>query len=116
MFAKVLRILMDASEVDGALVMAFHQAPPILDDVVQAIAETHKGYTKPILACDVGGTEMAEDFRTRFEKYGIPAYETPERAARAMYALARYGSYSRMQSGSPTDETHGQGEGRGNSG
>jgi acyl-CoA synthetase (NDP forming) len=36
---------------------------------------------------------MAEEFRTRFEKYGIPAYETPERAARAMYALARYGKY-----------------------
>jgi len=93
MFAKVLRILMDAPEVDGVLVMAFHQAPPILDNVIQAIAETHKGYTKPILACDVGGTEMAVDFRTRFEKYGIPAYETPERAARAMYALARYGFF-----------------------
>jgi acyl-CoA synthetase (NDP forming) len=95
MFAKVLRILMDAHEVDGVLVMAFHQAPPILDDVVQAIADTHKGHAKPILACDVGGTEMAEDFRTRFEKHGIPAYETPERAARAMYALARYGQYAR---------------------
>jgi acyl-CoA synthetase (NDP forming) len=95
MFAKVLRILMDAPEVDGVLVMAFHQAPPILDDVVRTIAETHKGCTKPILACDVGGTEMAVDFRTRFEKYGIPAYETPERAARAMYALTRYGQYVR---------------------
>jgi len=93
MFAKVLRILMDAPEVDGVIVMAFHQAPPILDDAVQAIAETHKGYLKPILACDVGGTEMAEEFRARFEKYGIPAYETPERAARAMYALAKYGQY-----------------------
>jgi len=45
------------------------------------------------LACDIGGTEMAEEFRTRFEKYGIPAYETPERAARAMYALAKYGQH-----------------------
>lgn len=94
MFAKVLRILMDDPEVDGVIVMAFHQAPPILDDAVQAIAETHKGYLKPVLACDVGGTEMAEEFRTRFEKHGIPAYETPERAARAMYALAKYGQYT----------------------
>lgn len=93
MFAKVLRVLMDDHEVDGVIVMAFHQAPPILDDAVQAIAETRKGYLKPILACDVGGTEMAEEFRARFEKYGIPAYETPERAARAMYALAKYGQY-----------------------
>jgi acyl-CoA synthetase (NDP forming) len=93
MFAKVLHILIEATEVDGVIVMAFHQAPPILDDAVQAIAETHKGYLKPILACDVGGTEMAEELRARFEKYGIPAYETPERAARAMYALAKYGQY-----------------------
>lgn len=93
MFAKVLRILMDDSEVDGVIVMAFHHAPPILDDAVKAIAETHKGYAKPVVACDVGGTEMAEEFRTRFEKYGIPAYETPERAARAMFALTRYGQY-----------------------
>jgi acyl-CoA synthetase (NDP forming) len=93
MFAKVMRLVMDDTEVDGVIVMAFHQAPPILDDVVQAIAETHRGYARPILACDIGGTEMAEEFRTRFEKYGIPAYETPERAARAMYALAKYGQH-----------------------
>jgi acyl-CoA synthetase (NDP forming) len=93
MFAKVLQILMEDPEVDGAIVMPFHQAPPILDDVVKAIADTHKGHEKPILACDVGGTEMAEEFRTRFEKYGVPAYETPERAARAMFALAKYGQY-----------------------
>jgi len=93
MFAKVLRILMDDPEVDGVIVMAFHHAPPILDDAVQAIADTHRGYTKPIVACDIGGTEMAQEFRTRFEKYGIPAYETPERAARAIYALSRYGEY-----------------------
>jgi len=93
MFAKVLRILMDDSEVDGVIVMAFHHAPPILDDAVKAIAETHKGYAKPVVACDIGGTEMAEEFRTRFEKYGIPAYETPERAGMAMFALARYGQY-----------------------
>ena len=93
MFAKVLRILIEAQEVDGVIVMPFHQAPPILDDAVESIAETHKGHLKPILACDVGGTEMAEEFRARFEKYGIPAYETPERAARAMYALAKYGRY-----------------------
>jgi len=93
MFAKVLRVLMDDPEVDGVIVMAFHHAPPILDDAVQAIAETHKGCTKPIAACDIGGTEMAQEFRARFEKYGVPAYETPERAARAMFALVRYGQY-----------------------
>ncbi len=93
MFAKVLRVLMDDTEVDCVIVMAFHHAPPILDDAVKAIADTHKGYLKPLVACDIGGTEMAEEFRARFEKYGIPAYETPERAARAMFALVRYGRY-----------------------
>jgi acyl-CoA synthetase (NDP forming) len=56
---------------------------------------------------------MAEEFRTRFEKYGIPAYETPERAARAMYALARYGSYLCTHYGTSEPERD-EGEGKRN--
>jgi hypothetical protein len=48
MFARVLRVLMDDAQVDSAIVMAFHHAPPILDDAVKAIADTHKGYSKPV--------------------------------------------------------------------
>jgi len=52
-----------------------------------------KHSTKPVVACDIGETEMALFIRSRFEKLGIPAYSSPEDAARAMAALVHYGKY-----------------------
>ncbi|PVX23499.1 MAG: CoA-binding protein, partial [Candidatus Bathyarchaeum sp.] len=52
-----------------------------------------KKYNKSVVACDVGETEMAIYIRSRFDKLGIPAYLSPEDAARAMAALVRYGTY-----------------------
>ena len=52
-----------------------------------------KKYDKPVVACDVGETEMALHIRSRFEKLGIPAYFSPEDAARGMAALVKYGLF-----------------------
>jgi len=57
------------------------------------IAERSKNYDKPIVACDIGETEMAKYIRSRFNKLGIPAYSSPEDAAYAMSALVEYGEY-----------------------
>jgi len=50
-----------------------------------------ESYGKPVVACDIGETEMALYTRSRFDKFGIPAYPSPEDAARAMAALVNYG-------------------------
>ena len=42
---------------------------------------------------DTGETETALYIRSRFDKLGIPAYFSPEDAARAMAALVNYGLY-----------------------
>jgi len=57
------------------------------------VAKVANKYDKPIVACDIGETEMALHTRFRFDKLGIPAYSSPEDAARAMNALVRYGLY-----------------------
>jgi acyl-CoA synthetase (NDP forming) len=46
-----------------------------------------------MVACDIGETEMALYIRSRFDKLGVPAYPSPEDAARAMVALVKYGQY-----------------------
>jgi acyl-CoA synthetase (NDP forming) len=43
--------------------------------------------------CDIGETEMALYTRARFDKLGVPSFESPEDAARAMKALVTYGEY-----------------------
>jgi len=93
MFELGTKILLDDPEVHGLIVIGLHQAPALQEDYVDRIANLTRTYTKPIVACDIGETEMAIYVRRRFDKLGIPAYRSPEDAARAMAALVNYGLY-----------------------
>jgi len=93
MFELGTRILLDDPDIYGLIVIGLHQAPALQEDYVDRIANLAKNYDKPIVACDIGETEMAIYVRRRFDKLGIPAYRSPEDAARAMAALVNYGFY-----------------------
>jgi acyl-CoA synthetase (NDP forming) len=93
MFETAVKILLEASEVYGIIVLGLHHTPELQGDFVDRVAKIAIGYRKPVVACDIGETEMALYIRSRFEKFGIPAYGSPEDAAVAMYALVKYGAY-----------------------
>ncbi len=93
MFEEAVKILVEDPEIDGIIVLGLHHLPALMEDFVDRIANLVKDYPKPIVACDIGETEMAMFIRSRFDKFGIPAYGSPEDAARAMSALVRYGKY-----------------------
>jgi acyl-CoA synthetase (NDP forming) len=93
MFELALSMILENEEIGGTVVIASHHAPTILDDAVEIIAKTVRKYRKPVTVCDIGGTEMAIAMRSSFEKRSVPSYETPERAARALWALIYYGTY-----------------------
>jgi acetyl coenzyme A synthetase (ADP forming)-like protein len=93
MFEKATRILFEDSEINGIILLGLHHIPALQEDFIDMVAKVASHYSKPIVACDIGETEMALHTRFRFEKLGIPAYSSPEDAARAMNALARYGLY-----------------------
>jgi acyl-CoA synthetase (NDP forming) len=93
MFELSTKILLDAPEVDGLIVLGLHHTPALQEDFVDRVANLARCCAKPVVACDIGETEMAMFIRSRFEKLGIPAYSSPEDAARAMAALAYYGRY-----------------------
>ncbi|MDH5267678.1 MAG: CoA-binding protein, partial [Candidatus Bathyarchaeota archaeon] len=93
MFEYGAKILFEDPEIHGIVVIGLHQVPALQEDFVDRIASVSKNYNKPVVACDIGETEMALYIRSRFDKLGIPAYSSPEDAARAMIALVQYGSY-----------------------
>ena len=93
MFEEGTRILFEDPEIDGIIVLGLHHLPALQEDFVDRVAELSKKYTKSVVACDVGETEMALHIRSRFDKFGIPAYFSPEDAARGMAALVKYGMY-----------------------
>lgn len=97
MFESSTRIFLEAPEIDALIVLGLHHTPALQEDFVDRIAVLAKPCKKPIVACDIGETEMAMFVRSRFEKQGIPAYSSPEDAARAIAALVKYGRFLKKE-------------------
>ena len=95
MFELVTDIVFQEPEIDGVIMLGLHHTPAIKEDYIDKVAKVACKYEKPMVACDIGETEMAISTRLRFDRLGIPAYSSPEDAARAMSALAKYGAYLR---------------------
>ena len=93
MFVLVIETVLDDPDIGGLLVIPTHQTPTIVDDVVDKIATTVRKYGKPVTVCDMGAAEMAQTMLWGYEKRGLPSFDVPDRAARALWALSYYGSY-----------------------
>jgi len=65
---------------------------------VDKIATTVRKYGKPVTVCDMGAAEMAQTMLWGYEKRGLPSFDVPDRAARALWALSYYGSYLKSHS------------------
>jgi acetate---CoA ligase (ADP-forming) len=79
--------------INGIILLGLHHMPGLREVYIDGIVKVAENYHKPIVMCDIGETEMALYTRKRFDKLGVPSFESPEDAARAMKALVTYGSY-----------------------
>jgi len=93
MFEVAADLMFQDPEVDGIILLGLHHLPALKEKYIDGVAQISSKYSKPIVMCDIGETEMALYTRSRFDKLGIPSYPSPEDAARAMNALVRYGAY-----------------------
>jgi acyl-CoA synthetase (NDP forming) len=93
MFELATEIVFQDPEINGLIMLGLHHTPSLQEDYIDRVAKVGEKYDTPIVACDIGETEMALHTRSRFDKLGIPAYSSPEDAARAMNALVKYGTY-----------------------
>jgi len=99
MFEEALRVVLADPDIHGVIIMGLHHVPALSEDYVDRLAELVKSADagKPVVACDIGETEMAIYIRRKFDKLGIPAFESPEDAAMAMAALVAYGRFLKKE-------------------
>ena len=97
MFEVAADLMFQAPEVNGIILLGLHHLPALREKYIDGVAQISSRYTKPIVMCDIGETEMALYTRSRFDKLGIPSFPSPEDAARAIGALARYGTYLKKE-------------------
>jgi acetyltransferase len=93
MFEVAADVMFRERGVNGIILLGLHHSPALQEKYIDLVAAVANRYSKPIVMCDIGETEMALYTRFRFDKLGIPSYPSPEDAARAMKALVSYGAY-----------------------
>ncbi len=85
----VFEDILASAEIDAVVVIALFQIPTLTLRLADYIIEAKQKFGKPIIAVSFGGVFTAE-FAKRLEKAGIPVYESPEKAARALRVLREY--------------------------
>lgn len=90
-YSNVLKIVGQAPEVKGILVIAARQAATNLFELAKWISITAKLSGKPTVAC-FAGIEDPESERF-LDGRGVPVMPVPERAVTALYALSVRGQY-----------------------
>jgi acetyl coenzyme A synthetase (ADP forming)-like protein len=78
--------------VDSAIVILLVQAPSLTVEVVDIVRNINCKSMRPMVACCMGG-EYSAKIAKEVERRGVPSYPTPERAARAIWALTKYGQW-----------------------
>lgn len=89
--AEALRLVLEDPNVDAVLLIGLPPTFLPAERVAQAIAAVAKKYDKPVLVCFMTGKAM-EDGRRYLEERGIPTFDTPDRAARALINLIKAGT------------------------
>nr|KJR74009.1 MAG: CoA-binding protein [Thermoproteus sp. AZ2] len=88
-YKVALEALLPTAFFDMALVVTLMQVPGLTQNLAEYIIDA-KRLRKPIVVVNFGGSKMVQDFTKALEDAEIPTYSTPDRAAKALWALYEY--------------------------
>ncbi len=94
-YKKAIDILMDDKNVDVLIVDVLFQTPTVDETLVYVLKEAVMDKRKPVVVVSVGGRYSAEKRRI-MECLGIPAFQDPFSAVRAIKRLVEYAHYKKM--------------------
>ncbi len=112
-FMEVSQMLVNSADYDMMVIFPTHQPPTIDYSIVERTVRVAKSTRKPVVVCTMGTSELANMLHGEFLGSGVPSFRSPERAVRALAALAEYHDLrhriERRASPSTTDKVAGLG-------
>jgi acetyltransferase len=94
-YVNTVDVCVKSGDMDGMLLILNPQAMTDPAETATILAGHLKAITFPVVTAVMGGV-VAEKAREVLNRAGIPTYETPERAVRALHYLHEYGRNLRM--------------------
>ncbi len=91
-YAKAIDALMKDPGVDALIIVVLLQTPPIDERIIHVLAAAASSKIKPIATVSVGGT-YTESYRKVLESKGVPSYNSPRAAVKAMERFIIYSKY-----------------------
>ncbi|MGV8085920.1 MAG: acetate--CoA ligase family protein [Candidatus Bilamarchaeum sp.] len=91
-YQKSIEIMMNDPQVDALIIIVLMQTPPIDERIVHVLSRASDDRRKPIATISIGGT-YTEIYRKILESKGVPSYDSPKAAAKAMERLITYAKY-----------------------
>lgn len=86
--AEALKIVLEDEGVDGVIHLSVPPTFLIPKEMGELSAQAIKEYNKPVTVCYLAG-EWVQEGRVALEKEGIPTFDMPDRAARAMINMVK---------------------------
>jgi len=84
-------------QVDQVLVIVTPQTMTDVADIAKVVGETKEFCNKPVVACLMGLTDVSSGVDILRRQYGVPTFEFPENAMRALAAKSQFGQWVRSR-------------------
>lgn len=91
-YEKTIDILIDDPDVDVMIIIVLLQTPPIDERIIHVLTEASDNRKKPIATISIGGA-YTESYRKILESKGVPSYNSPLAAVKAVERLVTYSKY-----------------------
>ncbi|MBN1261897.1 MAG: acetate--CoA ligase family protein [Anaerolineae bacterium] len=101
MYYDALKVALEDKGVDMAMALFVPQAITPVNDVARNVVKVAQETGKPVVCCLVGGMSIPEAIHILNEN-GVPFYQDPNRAARALAGLWQYAELQRRSDLTPT--------------
>ncbi|VVC04439.1 Acetate--CoA ligase [ADP-forming] [Candidatus Bilamarchaeum dharawalense] len=91
-YEKAIDVMMNDPNIDALIVIVLTQTPPIDERIIHVLTKASDDKRKPIATISIGGT-YTEVYRKILESKGVPSYNSPRAAVKAIERLITYSRY-----------------------
>ncbi len=98
-YDKAITAMMADPGIDALIIVVLTQTPPIDERIIHVLTKAAQDRKKPVATISIGGT-YTEAYRKILESKGVPSYNSPKAAVKAMERLMTYSRYcARLKKG-----------------